>query len=158
MAERMPIGMARRSESTNALPRTTRVAGKRWRMRVRTEERDWKEVPHWPVAIDLAHLAYWTGRGSERPSCLRIFSLTASGTLGSAANWAKGSPGAREMMAKRTMEMAIKVGTAVTNRRMMYLPMRSHSSRVPATRYHHCILRESATCCQAVYEIIAPIL
>jgi hypothetical protein len=27
------------------------------------------------------------------------------------------------MMAKRTIEMAIRVGTAVTNRRMMYFPI-----------------------------------
>ena len=129
-----------------AEPRTTRVAGRRWAIRVRTEERDWKEVPHWPVAMDLAHLAYWTGRGSERPSCLRMFALTASGTRGSAANWAKGSPGAREMMAKRTIEMAIRVGTAVTNRRMMYFPIAlrcpschrpdgANTRRAPSIRY-----------------------
>src|SRR5438105_6065869 len=106
MALRIPMGMERRRERRKAEPRTAKVAGRRCQRRVRTEERDWKEVPHWPVAMDLAHLAYWTGRGSERPSCLRIFSLTASGTRGSAAKEARGSPGAREMMAKRTMEMA----------------------------------------------------
>src|SRR6478609_7672334 len=105
----MPIGMAKSRERRKAEPRTIRVAGSRWAIRVRTEERDWKEVPHWPVAILFAHLAYWTGRGSERPSCLRIFALTASGTRGSAAKEARGSPGAREMMAKRTTEMAIRV-------------------------------------------------
>src|SRR5436190_2078165 len=79
--------------------------------------------------MDLAHLAYWTGRGSERPSCLRMLALTSSGTRGSAAKAARGSPGAREMMANRTMEMAIRVGMAVTNRRMMYLPMPSLPSQ-----------------------------
>src|SRR5215469_13158052 len=123
MAERMPIGMAMISERTKAEPRTNRVAGRRCQTRVRTLERDWKEVPHWPVAMLFAHLAYWTGRGSDKPSCLRMLALTSSGTRGSAANWARGSPGAREMMANRTIEMAISVGMAVISRRMMYLPI-----------------------------------
>src|SRR4051794_19112126 len=133
----MPIGMAISRLSRKAVPRTANVAGRRCQTRVRTLERDWKEVPHSPVAIDLAHLAYWTGRGSERPSCLRMLALTSSGTRGSAAKAANGSPGAREMMAKRTIEMATRVGTACTSRRMMYFPIayaHSHATIAVAPR------------------------
>src|SRR4051794_16502469 len=119
----MPIGMAISRLSRKAVPRTANVAGRRCQTRVRTLERDWKEVPHSPVAIDLAHLAYWTGRGSDKPSCLRMFALTSSGTRGSAAKEASGSPGASETMAKRTIEIATSVATAVTSRRRMYLPI-----------------------------------
>jgi len=49
------MGMARRRERRKAEPRTIRVAGRRWEIRVRTGERDWREVPHWPVTMDVAH-------------------------------------------------------------------------------------------------------